>query len=1458
MKKIIFYFILIFLHNNLLFAKDSWIGIFYDQNTPKLKEHYSLGTDKGLLISIIYRKSPADKAGLKAGDIIMAANKEDVSIDFHNFQKILNNKNPGDALELEVLRGNNENKSFKIIIGNNKDNNINAAITSESEKFATFLYWPGWAIKTPANKISKIYSFTNPELVKKYDTKNWIITCLDKRSDLYKKGVKLYDEILSINDQPADLYQYSNKPFNLKVKRDSKILSFKNIQPLINFGRENDFVCVSEFASNVCSKLLFVNVTDNDGKFNRELAHKNNLDIYECCEKNKVTYLPFLEEDEGKSLRMDFFRFYLADLILQNKDTSKLKNYIKVAEEELKKVEEIKKKFPTYKLPSSYYEIVDLLTKTNLYAQGFKEDLKIDYDEKSNANKLKEKIENIINSDIKNIENLKKLETSTYYLISAKEFDFLQKLLPKIIEANYLQDSDEYIRIIGSFYLDLAQTHSEQFDVNKYSKVISDAEDWLKKKTPSPHTKVLYAKILNDKSMRMLLSGGSYVNDFKKRDWKLIDNYLNEFYLLPINEQKKILEIESDYLYIGYSSLGGINNWLQFSDRHYSYYFLKALEAIESNPKIGSHLKIYVYANFLNAAANNEDDINVNRILLNIKNYLIEAKGQDKHLVAIRNNLGNLFNFYRNKEFFSEMNDFLNFYDKTFTLKTKGQLNTLDLSNIWFYFSAKSEIERNKNNYEKSINYLEEIIKIPHYKLDNLFDALRKNKQLDIDQQLVLLETLPDLFDGYYRVGNIDKIKELTLLGLNLDIDKLNYENLNDTLIVYNPIRILNPLFSYYIKNNNKEKAIMFAKFINNNFDKITNIGILGENKKYPSDFTYNAIELIKNNEKKLAYDLYSHANKLVIKKYNDTLFNSIWRSSNKDLSSAIDFLEGSNFLESPYFFEQAFSTAQIIKNANFSREILKGYLSKQNQNNPDVVEYNNLEKELISLIKMEEFELGRSKTILSQNKFQKNFEIKKNRFDLLEGKIKKNNPEYFKSIKIEGVSVGDIQKLLKNNQAVIDYYFSQNKLAIVIIKKNSYNIHIENININNLNLIKKNIRKSLEVNKDKKLVAYDLKNAFKLNEIVFLNVKKYLTGINYLFIVPDGPLNEIPLHALPTNSAINCTNCSNVEWNFSDFTFNYLASLDSFQSSKDTSFLAKILKQNFSKIYSEFETNIKLDKIKNNTTEIVSNIFKTSDDDNKKDIKKNIIKTKYLGVGDPDLYIQKGKTIENLNLDRFVVLRSLNLNSSTRSVNISSIYTPLKGSREEILFAAKTFGEENSIVLLKENATETKIKESDLRNFNLIHFATHAEVSGALQGLNEPFLVLSPPKENTEKDNGLLMMNEIMQLNLNADLVILSACNTGSAEDQYSGSYSGLAKAFFVAGAKSVLVSNWFVEDAATQKLIKKFIENSLEDEGSFAENLNTTMKELSKQNNQYSHPIFWAPFVFVGTDKEINKNLN
>ena len=1452
MKKITFYFLLLFFHNNFSYSKDAWIGISFNQNTTELKKHYSLFSDKGLLVSIVTRGSPADANDLKAGDIIISINDEK-SITESSLKNVLDNKNPGDILDLEILRGNNENKKIKIKIGDIKDYNPNAEVTAESEKFGVYLYWPGWAIKTPDRKISKVYFFTNPELVKKYDSKNWIITCLDKRSDLYKKGVRLYDEILKINDADVNLYQYSSKTFSVTIKRDSRVLTFKNLKPIINTPSAVDYICVPEFAELICMKELNKINFDATG----DLKTMQDLRLYECCKNNNVSYLPFLEGNEGSSLRIDSLSWLVWDLIMQN-NYNDLMKYITIAENDLKKIDDVKKKFPDYKLPPSYTALVDVLTKSNLYAQGFKDDTNINYDEKSNIGRLKNKINDLVNNDIKNVKTLKTIGSDVYYLKNVKEYGYLQNILPKLIQANYDEDKDDHVELLGQFYLDLASTYYDQNDYKNYNRIISDAEIWLKKKTVTPYTRVIYAKILNDKGFRSLLSNIDYLNNFKKTEWKYVDNYLNEFYSLPIKEQQKILELDAHYLYNGYYNLGTNSTFIKFSEHNYDYYLLKALEEIDLRPNVGSYSKIYIYSNLLIGASNNNDEITINRTLLNIKNFLVEAKGKDSHLISVRNNFAGLFNFYRQKEMYAEMNDLINFYEKLFVIKTTGDLKPQDLGNIWFYYTAKSSIERSKGNYEKSLKYLEQIIKLPYFNVNSIISDLRNNKKLETMQTLVILDTLPDLFDGYYKTSNIEKIKELTLLGLSKKIDELNYENLDDILVVSNPIRILNPLFFYYVNTNNNEKAKMIAKFINNNFDKIVlENSTIGENQKMPEDYTYNAIQLIKVNEEKLAYNLYDQANKLVLKKHNDTLYNSIWKSSNTNLNAAVDFLEGSNFIKSEIFFNQAFNTAQIIKNSNFSRDVLKGYLSKKNQDNPEISQYHNLQKELISMIKMEELELTRTVNTSTQDKFKKDFENKKNKFDLIENKLKKTNPEYFRSIKIEGVKLRDIQNKLKDNQAVIDYYFSKDKLAIVIIKKNSYNVQIENININNLNYIKNNIRKSLSVSKEGKLIPYDLKNAFKLNEVVFLNLKKYLVNINYLFIVPDGPLNEIPLHALPKNDGITCTDCSMVEWNFSDFTFNYLASLDLFQDSDSNDFLTKMLRDNFNKIYNEFEINKNLKKIKDTTVIKFADAFKSTDP-NKTQIIKNISKIKYLGVGDPDLYLRKEKTIENLNLDRFTALRSLNLNNATRSMNISNIYSPVKGSREEILFAVKIFGEENSLALLKENATETKIKETDLSNFNIIHFATHAEVSGALKGLNEPFLVLSPPKENSEKDNGLLMMNEIMQLNLNADLVILSACNTGSVEDQYSGSYSGLAKAFFVAGAKSVLVSNWPVETIATQKLVTRFIENISLNQASFAENLNLTMKELSKQKNNNSHPIFWAPFVFVGTDKEIIKNLN
>src|SRR5262249_48050693 len=115
---------------------------------------------------------------------------------------------------------------------------------------------------------------------------------------------------------------------------------------------------------------------------------------------------------------------------------------------------------------------------------------------------------------------------------------------------------------------------------------------------------------------------------------------------------------------------------------------------------------------------------------------------------------------------------------------------------------------------------------------------------------------------------------------------------------------------------------------------------------------------------------------------------------------------------------------------------------------------------------------------------------------------------------------------------------------------------------------------------------------------------------------------------------------------------------------------------------------------------------------------------------------------------------------------------------------------------------SETTIKGLQLDRYRVIHFATHGLLADEVQsfgGGGEPALVMTPPKVPTVLDDGLLTASEISQLKLNADWVILSACNTASGDKIGSEALSGLARAFFYAGARSLLVSHWAVDSGAT-----------------------------------------------------------
>lgn len=148
----------------------------------------------------------------------------------------------------------------------------------------------------------------------------------------------------------------------------------------------------------------------------------------------------------------------------------------------------------------------------------------------------------------------------------------------------------------------------------------------------------------------------------------------------------------------------------------------------------------------------------------------------------------------------------------------------------------------------------------------------------------------------------------------------------------------------------------------------------------------------------------------------------------------------------------------------------------------------------------------------------------------------------------------------------------------------------------------------------------------------------------------------------------------------------------------------------------------------------------------------------------------------------------------------------PLYDTADELKGIAASLGAPANELILGANASETAVKSLSgsgrLAEYRVIAFATHGLVAGDIKGLAEPALALTVPDEPTEADDGLLTASEVATLKLNADWVILSACNTAAGDKPGAEALSGLARAFFYAGARGLLVSHWPVKSSAAVKL--------------------------------------------------------
>jgi CHAT domain-containing protein len=265
-----------------------------------------------------------------------------------------------------------------------------------------------------------------------------------------------------------------------------------------------------------------------------------------------------------------------------------------------------------------------------------------------------------------------------------------------------------------------------------------------------------------------------------------------------------------------------------------------------------------------------------------------------------------------------------------------------------------------------------------------------------------------------------------------------------------------------------------------------------------------------------------------------------------------------------------------------------------------------------------------------------------------------------------------------------------------------------------------------------------------------------------------------------------------------------------------------------------------------------------------------------FIGFGDPYFSVeeaaeaaaeQRAKPVQVASADTATTaMRGLPLKrrSSPHTEGVSSAELAqlprLPDTAAELTSIAKALGLDPAKVLhLGKDANEQAVETADLTHYRIIDFATHGLVPGELNGLTQPALALTAPQVAGVPGDGLLTMEKILALKLNADWVVLSACNTAAGAGAGAEAASGLGQAFFYAGTRSILVTNWSVHSQSARELVADLFRRQTTDAKlSRGEALRQASMALMDGNGftgekgetvfSYAHPLFWAPYTIIG----------
>jgi CHAT domain-containing protein len=440
--------------------------------------------------------------------------------------------------------------------------------------------------------------------------------------------------------------------------------------------------------------------------------------------------------------------------------------------------------------------------------------------------------------------------------------------------------------------------------------------------------------------------------------------------------------------------------------------------------------------------------------------------------------------------------------------------------------------------------------------------------------------------------------------------------------------------------------------------------------------------------------------------------------------------------------------------------------------------------------------------------------------------------PDYGNLVNPPPARAEDLRKVLTSDEALLSFYFGRFDSFVWILKKDGpAQFRRIETTLGDLNAKVTKLREALEpqVAMISDIPAYDLKLAYELYDTLLKPSEVDWKPAKNLIVVTNGALGLLPLSLLPTSPS---------EINLEDDPL--------FSSYRTVPWLARTHAVTMVPSITALATLRKLPPGTASRQELIGFGDPVFSKEQERELEASATPLQTADASN----VTRGRPLKRREAPKLAGVDSVQLAQLPRlpdtALELKSVALALQADPAKVLNLGKT-------------ANETKVKATDLSKFKIIAFATHGLVPGELDGLTQPALALSAPDISDSDGDGLLTMEEILSLKLDADWVILSACNTAAGAAAGAEAASGLGRAFFYAGTRALLVTNWSVHSESARELMTDLFKRQANDPKlTRGEALRQAMMALvdgpgylnadGKTEFAYAHPLFWAPYTIIG----------